>query len=637
MSKFNSNSLVSIIITTYNHARYIAYAINSALAQTYNNVEIIVIDDGSTDNTRDIVSEYKNIHYYYQKNQGLPAARNCGIKKAKGEFISFLDADDFLFPNGIETNISYLLCDKSIAFVSGAYINVDEFGNETEESSIRIEGNNFHHLIVDNYIGNPGTVLFRRNIIEKYLFDTNLKCVEDYDVYLRISKDFEIVNHEKFIAAYRRLSNSMSSNIPLMLYTVIKVKKNIIKYFKQDIRLNALWNIGIKKATDYFVNIAKIQIFDTNIGSKMKFDRWSKTVLLILRHRPILIIKVIGKKIYFGLCKRIKLLFANTIITKYNFKNKKHSIYFLVYNKINSPVINLFDTNVSETNFKSHIKYLKKLDCILKTDQLLEFINGKKNLERDYIYLIFNYGYENSLLTATELLNSFELPGNFIINKNILTENTKFYWWDVLESIFLIQKKLPEKLNLVIDEQYFTFDFYDENISESIDIESCLWKINFESVNKRTKAFKNVFQLLLKASTTSRNKVIDQLIEWSNFDLENFKFNKLISYNVLKDNNKNKYLDILFFEPSLNLISNRSEIKSTNSEINSNNFKNIKGNELCEKIFNSFNNEDCSIFLNKVSHFDNEIAGNFKILMLNITNQSKNELNNTLLNLGYVI
>jgi glycosyltransferase involved in cell wall biosynthesis len=297
MSISNSNSLVSIIITTYNHGNFIADAINSALFQSYKNIEILVIDDGSTDNTRDIVSKYKDVVYYYQKNQGLPAARNSGIEKAKGEFISFLDADDFLYPEGIEINLSYLISNENIAFVSGAYKNVDEEGKETQECSIHVEGNNFHNLLVKNYIGNHNTVMYRKNIIEKYLYDIKLKCVEDYDIYLRISKDYLVAHHNKFIAAYRRLSNSMSSNVPLMLTTIIKVRKNSIKDNILDTKLKNLCRIGIKNAKDYFVNIAKIQLFDTKIGSKMKFSRWAKTFVLILRYKPLLLVKVLIIKI----------------------------------------------------------------------------------------------------------------------------------------------------------------------------------------------------------------------------------------------------------------------------------------------------------------------------------------------------
>ena len=110
-------ALISIIIPTYNYAEYIQKAIDSVLAQTYKNCEIIVVDDGSTDNTQEIIeNKYKNkVRYYYQENKGAPAARNKGIKKSKGEYLSFLDADDYLTESSIENRLTVLEQNKSIA------------------------------------------------------------------------------------------------------------------------------------------------------------------------------------------------------------------------------------------------------------------------------------------------------------------------------------------------------------------------------------------------------------------------------------------------------------------------------------------------------------------------------------------
>ena len=94
---------VSVIIPTYNYGKYIEKAVDSVLTQTYRDQEIIVVDDGSTDNTREIIeARYKDkVRYFYQENRGAPAARNFGLRKAEGEFVTFLDADDWLMPNSL--------------------------------------------------------------------------------------------------------------------------------------------------------------------------------------------------------------------------------------------------------------------------------------------------------------------------------------------------------------------------------------------------------------------------------------------------------------------------------------------------------------------------------------------------------
>src|SRR3990167_7556109 len=101
---------VSIIIPAYNAGKYIKGVLENLFLQTYRNIEIIVVDDGSTDNTEQIVKAYQNrgVRYIYQQNKGVAGARNAGIKEAKGELIAFLDADDFYLPEKIEKEVGFL-------------------------------------------------------------------------------------------------------------------------------------------------------------------------------------------------------------------------------------------------------------------------------------------------------------------------------------------------------------------------------------------------------------------------------------------------------------------------------------------------------------------------------------------------
>src|SRR4051794_15933358 len=120
-SQINNYPLVSVIVPCFNHGNYLHKAIESVLKQTYRNIEIVVIDDGSTDNTRFVTDGYPGVVYIYQDNKGLPAARNSGIKNSKGDYLLFLDADDWLYPKGIESNVNYLLQHKKTAFISGGF------------------------------------------------------------------------------------------------------------------------------------------------------------------------------------------------------------------------------------------------------------------------------------------------------------------------------------------------------------------------------------------------------------------------------------------------------------------------------------------------------------------------------------
>ena len=125
----NANQpLVSVVIPCFNHGRFLPEAIESVLAQTYPWIEILVVDDGSTDNTREVAAQYPHVRYVYQHNQGLSAARNTGIRHSTGDFLVFLDADDLLYPGAIACNVGYMQEQQDAAFVSGAHdvVSVDK-------------------------------------------------------------------------------------------------------------------------------------------------------------------------------------------------------------------------------------------------------------------------------------------------------------------------------------------------------------------------------------------------------------------------------------------------------------------------------------------------------------------------------
>src|ERR1700754_3941355 len=148
--------LISVVIPCYNHGRYLPDAIDSVLSQNHKNVEIVVVDDGSTDCTKDVVCDrYANdgpVKYIYQRNQGLSAARNTGIDNSNGKYFVFLDADDWLIENALATNMSFLEQNKLAAFVSGGHIIVNDREHIREERSEMVEGNHYNVMLRRNYI-----------------------------------------------------------------------------------------------------------------------------------------------------------------------------------------------------------------------------------------------------------------------------------------------------------------------------------------------------------------------------------------------------------------------------------------------------------------------------------------------------
>lgn len=220
----DENVLVSVVITCYNHAHFLPDSVGSVLKQDYPHIEIVLIDDGSTDNTAEVAQRYSQVKYFYQQNAGLSAARNTGIEKSTGAFITFLDADDWLYDGALSSNVAMLLSNPDAAFSSGCYDNLDEKGGYLSTYCREVFSDHYMQMFrLMNYIGMHATVMYRRSILREFQFDTSLRACEDYDIYLRILRDHQAVHQRRILAGYRRHTSSMSSNIPHMYYHVVRV------------------------------------------------------------------------------------------------------------------------------------------------------------------------------------------------------------------------------------------------------------------------------------------------------------------------------------------------------------------------------------------------------------------------------
>ena len=209
---------VSVIIPAYNRAAFLAAAIESVLRQTYNHFEIIVVDDGSVDNTRELATSYP-VKYIYQQNQGVSAARNRGISQAIGELVVFLDADDILLPKALEMGVETIASYPECGFVAGSSQGIDADGTITSEAdlpSIRVA--NYLTLLRGEAFVPPSVLMFRKTAIEAVGdFDIRFNGTEDYDFYLRIARQFPIYCHNQTVTQYRRHDNNASNNAVDML------------------------------------------------------------------------------------------------------------------------------------------------------------------------------------------------------------------------------------------------------------------------------------------------------------------------------------------------------------------------------------------------------------------------------------
>jgi glycosyltransferase involved in cell wall biosynthesis len=211
----NHAPLVSVIIPCYRQAHYLGDAIQSVLAQTYRHVELIVVNDGSPDNTAEVAASYDGLKYIRQRNLGLSTARNTGLQASAGDYIVFLDADDRLLPDALKTGVDALRAFPECAFVYGFCEFINHEGSPIPTPPhVSIVNDHYRALLQDNHIWTPGAAMFRRTVFSRVKgFDPALfRGCEDLDLYLRIAREFPIHCHGKVSLQYRKHAASMSGN-----------------------------------------------------------------------------------------------------------------------------------------------------------------------------------------------------------------------------------------------------------------------------------------------------------------------------------------------------------------------------------------------------------------------------------------
>jgi glycosyltransferase involved in cell wall biosynthesis len=216
---------VTIVVTTYNHARFLADALDSVMAQTTAVDEIIVVDDGSNDHPEVVVGRYPDARLIRQENEGLSSARNTGLAATGSDYIAFLDADDMLMPRAIEAGLAAHAAKPGCALVYGGHIFVDESGKQTGGPSYTPPGTSlFRKLLGINVIGMHGSVLYDRRILaDAGGYDPTLRRCEDYDVYLTLARAHMVNSYPEAVAKYRYHSTNMSEDSTKMLSSALLV------------------------------------------------------------------------------------------------------------------------------------------------------------------------------------------------------------------------------------------------------------------------------------------------------------------------------------------------------------------------------------------------------------------------------
>ncbi len=204
---------VSVCIPTFDRKEYLKETLDSILAQTYKNYEIIIVDDGSTDGTADMITSLGYpITYHWQQNTGDAAARNKLIELAKGDYISFIDSDDLLVPDAVEKMVEAIQAQPDEAVVYGSYYRIDEAGKVYGKCKRKLRsGHITKYLFQTILIHSCGSMFPRKMLKTASPFDDSLKVCSDYDLWLRLSAEYRFIALPEPTFKRRRHLSNLSS------------------------------------------------------------------------------------------------------------------------------------------------------------------------------------------------------------------------------------------------------------------------------------------------------------------------------------------------------------------------------------------------------------------------------------------
>jgi glycosyltransferase involved in cell wall biosynthesis len=278
--------LVSVIIPCYNQAHFVRHAIESVRAQTYPDVELILVNDGSTDDVESVAAGFPWVRCISQENRGLAAARNIGLARCRGDLVVFLDADDRLLPEALEIGVRLLTADPSLGFVAGhsRFITTEGTPLPTEQP-LRGGEDPYLALLRRNSIRNPALVMFRRRVLDQAGgFDSRVDACADYEMYLRISRSHPVGFHTAVVAEYRKHGGNMSGNAALMIRQLLFVMREQRSHLTNRAHREA-FRAGRRNIREYYGDLLANQIRE-RLRTRSGWSRTLADVATLIRWHP---------------------------------------------------------------------------------------------------------------------------------------------------------------------------------------------------------------------------------------------------------------------------------------------------------------------------------------------------------------
>ncbi len=411
--------LITVYITNYNYGKYIDKCVHSILNQTYKNIELIIIDDGSSDNSRENIKKYENnkkIKIIYQKNKGLNISNNIAIKVSSGKYIMRVDADDWLREDAISSLYKEIIKNKKIAMVFSNYYEVSSEG-ELQHEFKRYDFNKVK--LLDKPAHGACTLIDKKKLLLVGGYNENLSCQDGYDIWFKFISKYEVKHIKKSLFFYRQHSNSLSRNKKKILSTRSKIFKTItqnqrklnclavilVRGPKFDVNSNVFKKLKNKFLIDWTLeeiiksSVKKIVIAspDTKVTDYIKRKYKSKKIITFLRSNSSA-----------GLNTPIDQIILK-LFHKYKYKKKNYDCLMNV--SIEAPYRNFYD-------YDSMINVMK----FFKTDSVVAV-----KQETDNFYKHFGSGLKilnDDKKLKLERNEIYRQVGKFyLIKKNLLKKN----------------------------------------------------------------------------------------------------------------------------------------------------------------------------------------------------------------------
>ena len=240
--------VVSVVIPCYNQGRFLAESLASVRAQAYLHREVIVVDDGSTDDTLAVALRFPEVRCLQQGNRGTAEARNHGLRRSRGDYVLFLDADDRLLPGALTAGVEALDRNPECGFVYG-HVRLFESGSSSCRcpTQLAVARDHYRSLLAGNYVWTPGAVMYRRAVLDAAGgFDARAGGSADFDLNLRIARRWPVHCHGRTVLDYREHPDSQSADAGYMLRSAVGVRRRHRRLLPRGSDERAALDVGIR-------------------------------------------------------------------------------------------------------------------------------------------------------------------------------------------------------------------------------------------------------------------------------------------------------------------------------------------------------------------------------------------------------